>query len=290
MDVQTILSKLEYFDGTFPEEALKEAIDNREAVVPGLLKAIRYTKKNYKRLAHDRTYIAHMTAMCLLAQFREKRALPVIIDFFSLPEKAIQDLTGFFIVKDLSSIFASVCDGNEGLLKSMIENKEVDMYVRAAGLESLVIPVAVGKKPRDEVIHYFKGLFNGGLEKAPPLVWNVLVELCNRLYPEEVYDEIKTAYEYDLVESFYIDIETIEETLKNGRQKTLDSLPEHREHRLFDDAIGYIGSWACYTELKDPKKKKASLLRSAQKKRKKIGRNAPCPCGSGRKYKKCCLN
>ena len=22
---------------------------------------------------------------------------------------------------------------------------------------------------------------------------------------------------------------------------------------------------------------------------KKIGRNAPCPCGSGKKYKKCCL-
>ncbi|HHB77055.1 MAG TPA: zinc chelation protein SecC [Desulfobulbus sp.] len=22
----------------------------------------------------------------------------------------------------------------------------------------------------------------------------------------------------------------------------------------------------------------------------KVGRNAPCPCGSGRKYKKCCLN
>ena len=22
---------------------------------------------------------------------------------------------------------------------------------------------------------------------------------------------------------------------------------------------------------------------------KKVGRNAPCPCGSGKKYKKCCL-
>jgi len=22
----------------------------------------------------------------------------------------------------------------------------------------------------------------------------------------------------------------------------------------------------------------------------KIGRNMPCPCGSGKKYKKCCLN
>jgi len=25
-----------------------------------------------------------------------------------------------------------------------------------------------------------------------------------------------------------------------------------------------------------------------QSKRKKIGRNDPCPCGSGKKYKKCC--
>lgn len=27
-----------------------------------------------------------------------------------------------------------------------------------------------------------------------------------------------------------------------------------------------------------------------QKKSKKVGRNEPCPCGSGKKYKKCCLN
>lgn len=26
-----------------------------------------------------------------------------------------------------------------------------------------------------------------------------------------------------------------------------------------------------------------------QVKTKKVGRNAPCPCGSGKKYKKCCL-
>lgn len=28
--------------------------------------------------------------------------------------------------------------------------------------------------------------------------------------------------------------------------------------------------------------------REAQRLRVKIGRNEPCPCGSGRKYKKCC--
>ena len=32
-----------------------------------------------------------------------------------------------------------------------------------------------------------------------------------------------------------------------------------------------------------------TLLREAAKARAKVGRNDPCPCGSGKKYKKCCL-
>ncbi|OPY74541.1 MAG: hypothetical protein A4E65_03816 [Syntrophorhabdus sp. PtaU1.Bin153] len=33
-----------------------------------------------------------------------------------------------------------------------------------------------------------------------------------------------------------------------------------------------------------------SLMEHAAKGKKKVGRNDPCPCGSGKKYKKCCLN
>ena len=33
----------------------------------------------------------------------------------------------------------------------------------------------------------------------------------------------------------------------------------------------------------------ASWLRPEKPAKKKIGRNDPCPCGSGKKYKKCCL-
>lgn len=36
--------------------------------------------------------------------------------------------------------------------------------------------------------------------------------------------------------------------------------------------------------------KVAGTMNYAKLGRKKIGRNDPCPCGSGRKYKKCCLN
>ena len=30
-------------------------------------------------------------------------------------------------------------------------------------------------------------------------------------------------------------------------------------------------------------------LTAKQKKRGKVGRNEPCPCGSGKKFKKCCI-
>lgn len=38
------------------------------------------------------------------------------------------------------------------------------------------------------------------------------------------------------------------------------------------------------------RKNKSSGLESVSSARTEVGRNDPCPCGSGKKYKKCCLN
>jgi tetratricopeptide (TPR) repeat protein len=43
-----------------------------------------------------------------------------------------------------------------------------------------------------------------------------------------------------------------------------------------------------YDELQRAKRKTNKLHSPAPAKSEKIGRNAPCPCGSGKKYKKCC--
>ena len=46
-----------------------------------------------------------------------------------------------------------------------------------------------------------------------------------------------------------------------------------------------------YRMFKDLIEKENREVRSTKSdKRVKIGRNAPCPCGSGKKYKKCCMN
>jgi uncharacterized protein len=72
-----------------------------------------------------------------------------------------------------------------------------------------------------------------------------------------------------------------------GTEEGLDKLeredPEAARHREIADAIG-----PCVIGIRDywlPRRKAASTFRREAA---KVGRNDPCPCGSGRKYKKCC--
>jgi len=53
---------------------------------------------------------------------------------------------------------------------------------------------------------------------------------------------------------------------------------QHRERALFDFLDG---RWV-YRDAEAPE------IETARRQQPKIGRNEPCPCGSGRKYKKCC--
>jgi uncharacterized protein len=64
--------------------------------------------------------------------------------------------------------------------------------------------------------------------------------------------------------------------------------------KLFSSVSEYCNSWKMLYEKMQPHvpriRKKAMEVRNAmrQKQKNKVGRNQPCPCGSGKKYKYCC--
>lgn len=70
----------------------------------------------------------------------------------------------------------------------------------------------------------------------------------------------------------------------------LRNLPEARRKELAANAIGLLPSVVRalheFSIRLDASSDRQSSMRSAPK----VGRNHPCPCGSGKKYKKCCLN
>lgn len=127
MKIEAILSKLEFNDGTFPRRALQEAMARKDSITPYLLDIVKDAAQNIDELAYEEDYVAHVYAMYLLAQFQEKRAYPLIVDFFSIPGEVALDVSGDVVTEDLNRILASVSGDDTSLIKSLIENEQANL-------------------------------------------------------------------------------------------------------------------------------------------------------------------
>ncbi|MDB6154254.1 MAG: hypothetical protein JWL90_2707 [Chthoniobacteraceae bacterium] len=286
-DIITQLSR--YQDGKpFPAEAVRAAVTLREEITPLLLSALESAASNVPGIKGDD--ILHIYSMYLLAQFGETRLYPVLLKFFSWPEEAVEDAVGDLIDEDLAQLLVSVYDGDSSSLKTLVENEDASEYVRSAGLEAFAGLAATGKLPREEVVEYFRGLFNGNLKPADSFVWTGLILACLDLHPGALMKEIRKAYELALVDDELISLEEVESAAKEDLEKVLAQTREHS--KPVEDTEESMAWWACFQPLPaaprqeaQPEKRAAAEPVEAGA---KVGRNDPCPCGSQKKFKKCC--
>lgn len=257
----------------FPRGPLRWAMAHPEQMTPLLLDVLEKATEDIDHLVEEESYMAHLYAFYLLAQFRETRALPLIIDFFSIPGEVTLDVTGDFVTEDLDRVLASVCGGDTGPIKALVENPHANEFVQTAATRSLVVLVAQGIKTRQEIMDYYQSLFQQkeGLENEH--WWANLVSCCCDLYPQEVLEEIKGVFAQDKVDELYIDYDWVEEIMARGKEAALKRLNEDRRYTLIDDTIKEMESWAAFQDYEPDQK---------------VGRNDPCPCGSGEKFKWCC--
>jgi hypothetical protein len=287
---------MERATGRFPQAAVEAAVARREEVTPELLRILEDTVDRAPQLPVEGEYMAHFYAMLLLAQFRETRAYPLVLRFALLPGDLLDALGGDFITEDLGRILASVCGGDIQGIQSLIENDQAYEWARVAALSSLVTLVAAGQKPRDEIVDYFASLFRGKLPRQWSQVWDSLVSRSTDLYPAELLGDIEQAYEEGLVASGFIGFDDVQRHVSMGKDSALASLANSPHHRLVEDTVKEMGWWHCFRDgrakgtARAPKGKRAPTVVSSQidSTKPKTGRNEPCPCGSGKKYKKCC--
>lgn len=269
----------------------------REDIAPELLRILEDTVERASELQAGSDYMAHLYAMFLLAQFREPRAYPLVVRYASLPDDVLDSLSGDFVTEDLSRVLASVCGGDLSGIQSLIENQSVSQWARGAAVASLAMMVATGQKSRDEIVSYYAELFQGKLEKDWSHVWDALVSRSSDLYPDELLDDIRQAYEEGLVDECYIGFDDVMRDLAQGKDRILARLAENPHRRLIDDTVAEMRWWACFQQDKrnspvqvTPRPTAAPFAAPSTFRRAspKTGRNEPCPCGSGKKFKKCC--
>jgi hypothetical protein len=322
MEVKEILEQFQFNRGRFAREAVLAAIERREEITPRLLQIVEETTSRAEELAQQKDYFAHLYAFHLLAQFRERRAYPMITKLFSLPGEVVEPLAVDFIDDGLERVLASVAHGDAGPVKELIENRSANQWARSSAIKSIVAMVALGEHPRQVAIEYFRNLLREKLEREAAEYygpWDSLVSAAIDLYPEDLYPEIREAFQEGLVQVLLIK-EDVDAVLERGKEAVLADLP--RKYPLITDAVAEMEWWACFEDFdievqEEPEKvsppvveerflgsasspgmtfsgpdqgdrRETREVRTIVRETPKIGRNDSCTCGSGKKYKKCC--
>lgn len=189
MNIDEIISAIEYNHGKFPRHALERAMEEKELITPRLLQVIRNTTDDIQTVDDDSAYILHIYALYLLAQFRETDAYLPIIEFFSTSDVIAQHITGDVVTESLGSILASTFNGDVSPLEKLIENKDINEYTRSAALQALCILWSCEKISRQQIIEYYRYLFSEVLVGEISYVWTALVANSLKLSPDELKEE-----------------------------------------------------------------------------------------------------
>jgi len=291
--MEKIIKELEHYDERFPRAALEEAIKRQDEITPILLDILEDIVANTENFVEKESYMLHLFGMYLLAQFREKRAFPKIIDLISLPPEDVESLLGDTMTGGLSSILFSTYDGQFHLLQRVIEDPAVNEYVRGAALYTLGKLYSEGEFSKDYFIEYLRKLIDADCDDWDTDLATQIQKVIIDHHIFEMIDDVQCLYDEGRIEIY----------MYGTYDDFIDSIFSYEfepsSPRYIDDTIAEMHWWACFKDKQEEEKKLSekgldkvirSLARSQRApKKKKIGRNEPCPCGSGKKYKHCCL-
>lgn len=287
MTLDESIAALEKVAFEVPAEALRTAEENQTEITPKLLEALRRAAEDPQPLLDDHEYQFHIYAIYLLAKFRETSAYPQLVKLFNLADELTLDLTGDVLCEDGPVLLASVCDGDISPIKTIIENEEAHPLLRTSAIASLPLLYMWGERTREEIIAYFRSLFNSVLPKpGNTTVWAALVTCCGHMQAQELANEARQAYQDELILAEALPYQEIEAALMGARPQMVERFI--RRYRQIESTAESISWWRCFTMKQeqqpapttDPEQKNPYAEAG-------IGRNDPCPCGSGMKYKKC---
>ncbi len=222
-------------------------------------------------------------ALHLLAEKREKEAFAPLVSM-ALEGDQLYEIIGDATTETLPQIFLSLYDGDLEKLKGLIAAPGADPWARVAALEAYSYLAASGEIPLDDARKYFAELFETLQPRSADPVWFGWQNCIALLGFADLEPLVVRAFRQGLVDKEVLAFEDFQADLfANRAAPDRRALCEERGLKPIDDALEALAVFdADEDEDDEPSTPAANPNRN-------VGRNDPCPCGSGKKYKKCCL-
>lgn len=300
-DLDVVMRELDAAHDEFPEAALRKAQANRDAIIPRLIQAMEAATAK-TAAGHEVTGNAHLFALFLLTEFQAREAWPAIRTMLKLPGEGAFDLYGDLITESLSSVLAVFLDNAPDELDTLISDQSINEYVRWEGLNTykhLVRDQRITREAAAARLH--RHLQTAINTRETPFLTFVVTTLTDYAVPD-TEEDLRTAFRLKLVDLTIIRERNLDEQFaagdagfqqvlaqcpETGVADTVELLrpwftPDESSGRMVADEDAF--NWDIEEDPDEQRPPSATIRHTGPL----VGRNDPCPCGSGRKFKKCC--
>lgn len=284
-------------DDIFPKIAMAAASAKRDEMAPVFIDLIdRLTRQRIRDMQSD-DVMALIPIFHMLGEWREPSAYRPLIKLLRRPTHALDHLLGDAVTETSYRVIAGTFDGDLQSIFEAVEDNKADDFARSALIDALVLIAQLHPNQRSAIEEYLR-TFRKRCPKAETDVLTGWMEAIAALGIPDMSQPVRDVFDQGLIPKEYCDFkhffEDYEATIKGNGATAM----RRYQNALITNAIDDLSKWHSYSEdfLAEQKRLKAdNLLRVSPwteafvNTPDQVGRNDPCPCGSGKKFKKCCL-
>ncbi len=227
-------------------------------------------------------------SLFIMGNRRDPLGFEPLLRLLRRPNAEVEWLLGDAITEALPHIVAGVFDGDADALFAAILDLQIDDIIRLSLFGAATFLTWDGRIERDKMTAFLERFYQ---ERSAPILdaaWTGWVEAIALLGLRALAPVVRLAWDEGLVIDDLIDATEFAEILERAERAPDD--PE----RFEDEHLGYIEdvleALQRFSEDDEPDDfGSLPIGEPVINPMRHVGRNDPCPCGSGKKAKRCCL-
>jgi hypothetical protein len=260
------------------------------------LRAIVIRAADGEALSEDEKMLA-FRGLHILGGARDSATCQPLLRLLRRPNDEIDDLLGDAVTESLAKIVAGVFDGDVGALFGTIEDHSIDEFVREALLGAAAFLTWDGRIERDRMRHFLERFYQERPAADRDQAWIGWLQAIALLGMRDLAPLVHRAWDAGRVMPGVLYRSHFEQDLSEAERAPNDLDRLKRAYLGYIDDVVVALEWTRGVEGLPAGKGQAPLrleppsysFEPVRNPWRHVGRNDPCPCGSGKKAKKCCL-
>jgi hypothetical protein len=210
-----------------------------------------------------------------------------------LPGDVLDSILGGAITETTNRVMAAVFDGDPDPLYQIIRDPEADEFVRAKMCQTIAMLTWLGELPRDATAAFLRDCFSQLEPQRDCYVWSGWIDAVAWLGLTELKPLVQQAFLRGSIDPGWLTFKDFEQDLQYAiDHPEAEQLHADGDLTMFGETVAELSGWDVFKP-KAPRHEMLNWVDSLgaphRDPLRHVGRNDPCPCGSGKKFKKCCL-